>query len=514
MQQRNLAWLLLILSLVLGAVYVVVPGTGIHFSLSDITVDRDFTFVQGLDLQGGIQVLLEADLPPDTPVDPGAMETVKQIIEQRVNRLGVSEPLVQTQGERRERIVVELPGLSEPEQAIQIIKETGLLEFVYLGAQPLPENTIVRTDCQDPTKVDCDAGSAGATQPTPTVAASATLNPTVPAEGTVTPTVEGTEAAAGAATPAAAEGASTPEPTPAPTTEPAGPVYHTVMTGAALRDPRAETDPETGEIGVSFELTGPGSQIFGAFTSQHVNEFLAIVLDKRIISSPSIQSAITGGQGTITGNFTLESANRLALQLRYGALPVPLKVVESRVVGPSLGQDSLTKSLIAGIIGLTVVVLFMALYYRLPGLIAVVAILIYAVITLALFKLIPVTLTLAGIAGFLLSTGSALDANILFFERLKEELRAGRGLQSALKPAWQRAWPSIRDSNIATVIICVILYWFGSSFGASIVKGFAVTLSLGVGVSLFTAWGVTRTLLGTVVEWFKLNEPRPEWFGI
>jgi preprotein translocase subunit SecD len=202
------------------------------------------------------------------------------------------------------------------------------------------------------------------------------------------------------------------------------------------------------------------------------------------------------------------------LQLRYGALPVPLKVVESRVVGPSLGQDSLNRSLVAGAIGMAIVVAFMLLYYRLPGLVAVLAIATYALITLALFKLIPVTLSLAGIAGFLLSTGSALDANILIFERLKEELRGGRSLRSALDPAWRRAWPSIRDSNIAIFIICAILYWFGSAFGASIVQGFAVTLLVGVLISLFTALFVTRTFLSVIVNGLQEAEPNPALFGL
>lgn len=215
----------------------------------------------------------------------------------------------------------------------------------------------------------------------------------------------------------------------------------------------------------------------------------------------------------ISGNFTYETANALAVQLRYGSLPIPLKVVETRTVNPRLGADSLQKSLIAGAIGFSIVILFMALYYRLPGIIADLVILMYAAIAFALFRYIPVTLTLPGIAGFLLSTGSALDANILIFERLKEELRAGRTIRQALDLGWKRAWPSIRDSNIATLITCAILFWFGSSFGATIVKGFSLTLALGVGVSLFTALFVTRTLLGLVLQLFQ-PEDEARWFGI
>jgi preprotein translocase subunit SecD len=203
----------------------------------------------------------------------------------------------------------------------------------------------------------------------------------------------------------------------------------------------------------------------------------------------------------------------MAVQLRYGSLPIPLKVAESQLIGPSLGADSLQKSLVAGVVGLSIIVLFMLLYYRLPGAVAVLALIVYALITLLLYRLIPVTLTLPGIAGVLLSLGSALDANILIFERLKEELRAGRTIGQALPIAWRRAWPSIRDSNIATLITCVILFWFGSSFGASIVKGFAITLMLGVAISLFSALVVTRTFLTLI-----LNSVKPtnlaRWFGI
>ena len=237
------------------------------------------------------------------------------------------------------------------------------------------------------------------------------------------------------------------------------------------------------------------------------------MLDKTILSAPNIQSAITGGSGTISGNFTQNSANQLALQLRYGSLPVPLKVVQSQEIGPTLGQDSVRKSAIAGVIGLLCVGLFMSLYYRLPGLIAVLALLIYAVITFALFILIPVTLTLPGIAGFVLSVGVAVDANILIFERMKEELRSGKALRQAVDAGFSRAWPSIRDSNISTLITCAILYWFGSTFGASLVRGFALTLALGVLVSLFTAVLVTRTILHTFLDRVDFSA-RHSWFGI
>ncbi len=231
------------------------------------------------------------------------------------------------------------------------------------------------------------------------------------------------------------------------------------------------------------------------------------------VSFPVINSPITQGKVVIQGQFTSEEANQLAVQLRYGSLPIPLKVVETRTVGPTLGQESLRKSLLAGLIGLSIVVLFMALYYRVPGILADLALVTYALISFALFKLIPVTLTLPGIAGFVLSIGMAVDANVLIFERLKEELRAGKTLQNAINLGWNRAWPSIRDSNLSTLITCTILFWFGSAFGASIVKGFAVTLALGVIVSMFTAITATRTYLHVVLDNVKGSE-KSEWFGI
>jgi preprotein translocase subunit SecD len=226
-----------------------------------------------------------------------------------------------------------------------------------------------------------------------------------------------------------------------------------------------------------------------------------------------IQTAITGGEGQISGDFTIEEANQLAIQLRYGSLPIPLKVIENKLVGPTLGQDSLRKSTIAGLIGLIGVMAFMALYYRLPGVLADLALLIYATLTFALFKVIPVTLTLPGIAGFVLSIGVAVDANVLIFERMKEELREGQGLRQAIDLGFSRAWPSIRDSNLSTLITCAILFWFGNTFGASIVKGFSLTLALGVLVSLFTAITVTRTFLHLMLDNIRLTE-HPRWFGV
>jgi preprotein translocase subunit SecD len=289
-------------------------------------------------------------------------------------------------------------------------------------------------------------------------------------------------------------------------------VFNTIMTGAELKNVSVVMN-QAGQAQVSFKLTDNGAKVFKDFTTNNVGKILAIVLDKQIISSPVIETPITDGAGVISGNFTVDSANNLALQLRYGSLPIPLKVATSQAIGPTLGQDSLRKSLLAGIVGISVVILFMILYYRLPGVVAALALIIYALLTFSIYKYIPVTLTLAGIAGFVLSVGVAVDANILIFERMKEELRAGRSLTQAIDTGWRRAWSSIRDSNISTLITCAILFWFGSTFGASIVKGFSLTLAIGVGVSMFTAIVVTRTFLHLILDNIDIKE-HTKWFGV
>jgi protein-export membrane protein SecD len=238
-------------------------------------------------------------------------------------------------------------------------------------------------------------------------------------------------------------------------------------------------------------------------------------LDKQIISCPTINSAIPNGEGSISGGFTSEGAEQLAVQLRYGALPVPLKIESYKAIGPSLGATSVEKSVQAGIIGLAVVFIFMLIYYRLNGLAADLALALYVLLNLLLYKLVPVTITLPGIAGFLLSTGMAVDANILVFERMKEELRRGRSLGTAIESGFSRAWTSVRDSNVATLLTCGILYIFGNAFAASLVKGFAVTLALGTVVNIFTAIFVTRTFVrvafSTLDQWIS---DRPWLLGI
>jgi len=476
MPRRNLILLGGIIILAAVAIWVDIPtNPGIHIHLGPIQIDREIEVHEGLDLQGGMQVLLEADVPPDEPVDRQAVAAAKAIIEKRVDGLGVSEPLVQLQGTRR--IIVELPGLKNPEEAIAAFGKTGLLEFIHAGKIYLPPESLVQT-----------TEEVAVLTPTATVEATPTFTATI----TATPTVT--------------------EPL-APTPTPEERVFETIMTGRNLRGANITVD-DYNQIQITFALDGEGTQIFADYTAENVGQVMCIVLDKEVVSCATIKDVISRGEVLLTreGGFTPAEAESIVIRLRYGALPIPLRVETHRQVGPTLGEDSVRKSTLAGTIGLSMVVAFMLIYYRLPGLLADLALGIYAVVVFALFKLIPVVLTLAGIAGFILSVGMAVDANILIFERLKEELRAGKGLHLAVEQGFSRAWPSIRDSNVSTLITCVILFWLGSYFGASIVKGFAVTLAIGVAVSLFTAITVTRTFLRLVMD---LNIAKSHWwFGV
>jgi len=479
MNRRNTNWLILIIFLLALALWVDLSkeiSFPNPFNSNKPLFSRNVQTRLGLDLRGGLQTLLEADLPTNSSVSSEDLSVTRQILESRANALGVSEVVMQTAGERR--IVAEFPGVSNPEEVVASLQQTGLLEFVDMATTPVNAGTVIKTDfaksdTTSSTPAPEATTTAGSAQPTPTTAAG--------------------------------------QATPAPT-QPAEQVYHTVMTGANLKEAHVTTN-QAGQPSVSFTLSTEGAKIFADYTSTHTNQYLGIVLDKKVISAPIVKNPITDGQGIIEGGFNSQSANDLAIQLRYGSLPVPVKVVESRTVGATLGEESVRKSLMAGLIGLGVVILFMLLYYRLPGIIADLALVTYAIFSLALFKIIPVTLTLPGIAGFILSIGMAVDANILIFERLKEELRAGRNLRQAIDLGWSRAWPSIRDSNISTLITCLILLFFGSQFGASMVRGFAINLGLGVLLSLFTAIIVTRTFLHTVLDNLKLAE-HPRWFGL
>ena len=495
--QRNTFWILVGIIIVAAlAVWIDLPtNPGIHLQLGGLKIDRDIRILEGLDLRGGMQVMLEADVPPGQNVDAGTLEAAKWVVENRVNGLGVTEPVIQLQTDQK-RIIVELPGVTDTERAIHTFGQTGLLEFIDTGPTYLPPGTEVTTSLGGPQgAVNPSASSTPAAPSTP--AASAAQTPGSTPNASPTP--------AASATPAPTPATSSGQP------QPPAKVYNTIVQGKDLKSADVGFD-EYGRPEIDFQFNDAGAKAFGDFTSSHVGQYMAIVLDKKVISCPQIQSPITQGKGRITGTFSLTEAQDIVLQLKYGALPVPLKVVQSQTVGPTLGEDSINKSLIAGIVGFVAVGLFMLIQYRLPGLLANIALAIYAAVVFALFKTIPVTLTLAGIAGFILSIGMAVDANILIFERMKEELRAGKTLGAAVEAGFSRAWTSIRDSNMSTLITCAILFWFGSTFGASIIKGFALTLAIGVIVSLFTAVIVSHTFLRLLVNVPAVREQG--WLGL
>jgi len=272
----------------------------------------------------------------------------------------------------------------------------------------------------------------------------------------------------------------------------------TGLSGKQLKRAEVSQNNTTGDVQVSLQFDDSGTKLFGDITTRNVGKQVAIFLDGSPISVPRVDEPITSGSAVISGSFTLSEAKLLSQRLNSGALPVPVELISQQKVDATLGSDSLVKSIYAGIIGFIAVILFMILYYRLPGIVAVVALCLYSALSLALFKLIGVTLTLSGVAGFILSVGMAVDANVLIFERLKEELRLRKSLRGAMEEAFVRSWPSIRDSNITTLISCVFLIWLGSQ-----ARGFAVTLSIGVLVSMFTAITITRTLMRWIAPWFN-----------
>jgi preprotein translocase subunit SecD len=473
---RNRTWLTLAFIVVLAIVsgWISFPGSAL-----DIRGFRaSHPIHEGLDLQGGLQVVLQARPVAGQAIDKNTLEGTRRTLDRRVNGLGVSEPLIQTRG--NDQIIVELPGVDNPQEAIGILQQTALLEIIDPMGQYLPPGTVVDTTLGPAG----DALDSGAAEPAATPVGATPI----------------------AATPAATTVAATPVPG-APT--PTGPVYQTVISGSELKNAYVTTGNKGLGRVVAFELQGDAASRFFQYTSSHLGQPMSIVIDKRVISSPTINGAISS-QGIIEGIPATE-VEGLAIQLKAGSLGVPLDVIQSRTVGPTLGRDSIQKSILAGVIGLSIVALFMILYYHVPGLISVIALLIYTSIVFAIFKLLPVTLTLAGIAGFILSIGMAVDANVLIFARVKEELHQGRSVVRAIDSGFEHAWPSIRDSNITTMIVTLTLYLFGTYTGTTIITGFALTLFIGVVVSMFTAIVVTRTLL-RVLEALGLTNAR-WWFG-
>ena len=479
--------LIVIVLITLVAGWIDLPGD----TLDVFGIKEDVDVSEGLDLQGGVQVLLEANPPEGQEVDADTLKGTRDTIERRVNGLGVSEPLIQTRGDNQ--IIVELPGVDDPQAAVEVVQRTALLEIIDPQGQTLPVGAIVETNLGSQESVTGEeAPSASpiasplASATDPTIATPVGGSPVASPVGS--PVVEATPVAEAEITPESSEQ-----------------VYTTIVSGADLKDAYVVYDQFNRPV-VGFELRGDAADRFYDFTSANIQQPMSILIDKQVISSPTIQDAISD-TGTITGPPAAE-VNDLVIQLKAGALSVPLTVVQSRTVGPTLGQDSIDKSLLAGIVGLGIVGLFMILYYRLPGILSVIALVIYTLLTFAVFKLLSVTLTLAGIAGFILSIGMAVDANVLIFARLKEELRSGRPLASAIEAGFDHAWPSIRDSNVSSMITAGILFWFGRYTGASIITGFALTLFLGVAVSMFTAITVTRTFLRLLVG---RGLPMNEW---
>lgn len=399
-----------------------------------VNLNHEIPFRRGLDLEGGTSVTLKADMKDIASSErENALNSAKEVIERRINFFGVAEPVIQTSKVNNDyRVIVEIPGVTDLKQAVQLVGKTAKLTF-WEGDPNASQSAGI-----DPTKI------------------SSTSAVPVSVQLFLGPTAKKTD-----------------------------------LTGSDLKQSSVTFDSNTGKPQVQLMFTGEGAKKFGDITNRNVGKIVAIALDDQVVEAPTVNQAIYGGQAVITGSFTTDQAKTLQVQLNAGALPVSLSVLEQRSVGATLGQESVEKSLIAGVLGFFVIVIFMIVLYGRLGVIASIALTIYALLVLALFKIIPVTLTLAGIAGFILSVGIAVDANILIFERTKEEIRRGRSKAAAVDLGFSRAWLSIRDSNVASLITSTVLFYFGTG----VVRGFALTLALGILVSMFSAIFVTRILL-------------------
>lgn len=399
-----------------------------------VNLHHELPFRRGLDLEGGTSITLKADMNDLSESQrEDALQSAKEVIERRINFFGVSEPLVQTSKVSNDyRIIVEIPGVTDLNQAVQLVGKTAKLTFWELTGDASPSASL------DLSKISTDSAVP--------VGIQLALGPNA---------------------------------------------KQTNLSGSDLKQSAVAFDQNTGQPTVQLSFTTEGAKKFGEITKRNVGKVLAIALDDQVVQAPQVNEPIFGGQAVISGGFTTEQAKTLQVQLNAGALPVSLSVLEQRTIGATLGQESVEKSLIAGILGFFVIVVFMIVLYGRPGIVASIALFIYSLIVLAIFKLVPVTLTLAGIAGFILSVGIAVDANILIFERMKEELRRGRTRSAAIELGFSRAWLSIRDSNVASLITSTVLFYFGTG----VVRGFALTLAIGILVSMFSAIFVTRVLL-------------------
>lgn len=412
---------LIVLIGVLALVINFFPGLQLPDPSSPDGTWRSIETKLGLDLEGGLRVEYQA-LPKDGQ-SPSAesMGVIKDIVERRVNQTGVSEPVVVVQGS--DRVVVELPGVTDVDSVRRLVGQTGRLDFVPLGTTPATEGQVI-----DPE------------------------------------------------------------------------VYPPLFSGDQVQSAAIGTDGQGGGLAVDFVLKEEGARLFADYTAEHIGEYFAITLDNTVISAPVINSSIPNGQVQISaggiGGFPAKEANELVTILKFGSLPFPIQELSSEQISATLGETFLNQSLLAGLLGIALVIVFMILYYRLPGGVAAFALVYYTLVVLAIFRLIPVTLTLAGIAGFVLSIGMAVDANILIFERMKEELRLGKSLSAAVEAGFNRAWNSILDSNVSSLITATILY----AFGSSVIRGFALVLIIGVLVSMFSAIVVTRSILRVIVR--------------
>ena len=430
-KQGWLLWFIILITLI-SLLIDLYPS--IDWQLGKSRFYRDLEIKKGIDLAGGAHLVFQADMTTVGKEDQdSALKAAAENIQRRVNLFGISEATVQTSqlGENH-RLIVELPGVEDVSQAIDLIGQTAQLDFRELK----PEAS------QSPPEVDRAAEATAA-------AMLADYQPTG-------------------------------------------------LTGKDLTRSQVQFDPNTGQPVVGLRFSDEGAQKFSAITQRNVGKPVAIFLDELPVTIPLVQEAITTGEAIISGEFTPKQAKKLSIQLNAGALPVSIEIIQQRNIGATLGTQSVQKSLQAGLIGLLMVVLFMAAYYGRLGILADMGLVVYGLVTLALYKLIPVTLTLPGVAGFLLSVGMAVDSNILVFERMKEEQRAGKPRKMAMELGFGRAWDSIRDANVCTLITCFILFNpFSWSFlnTSGMVRGFALTLGLGVLLSLFTGVVVTRTIL-------------------
>lgn len=542
MSQRGKLWLGIVCVLLLTVVAGLfdVPQISGEGAFAKFVNSLDYRL--GLDLKGGAHLVYQADVSKVPDVDrESAVGGVRDVIERRVNAFGVSEPVVQTaKSGDSYKVIVELAGVFDVNQAINQIGQTPLLEFKEQNpeankpATPEEQKKLDQQNAAQKTKAekllkDVLKNPASFQE----VAKANSDDPGSKAnggdlgfakKGTFVPEFEKalfedlksgeltkslvesqfgwhiiqkvSERGEGDAKEVESRHILIAKKTLNDVRPQASEWKETGLSGKQLKRASVQFDPNTGEPNVNLEFNDEGKDLFGEITKRNIGKPVAIFLDGEPISVPTVQQEITGGNAVITGRFSVKEAKQLVERLNAGALPVPITLVSQETVGPSMGIASLKKSLFAGLIGFILVVVFMLGFYRLPGLLASIALIIYTILSLFVFQLFNITLTLAGIAGFILSIGMAVDANVLIFERLKEELKAGKTAELAVVESFRRAWTSIRDSNISSLITCLILIWFGTS----VIRGFAVTLALGIIVSMFTAITVTRQFMRVSVR--------------